>query len=169
MSAISVEVVSSRTPVLSAPHSTCPCCPNLAHILGWSSQALACLVGAGDVVHNIGVLASDAVLDGPGLTSQGACVCVCIFGVNTTKTSCLSTLFEAWQCSTAGTSPPVHCRQLGSHENVSQVGWSQERHRWSSRHPLLHCEIPLHQKIVMLVQNARGVRQSSVKGERQDD
>ena len=54
-------------------------------------------MGAGDVVHNIGVLASDAVLDGLGLTSQGACVCVCIFGVNTTKTSCLSTLFEVWQ------------------------------------------------------------------------
>ena len=29
----SVEVASSRTPVLSAPHSTAPCCPNLAHIL----------------------------------------------------------------------------------------------------------------------------------------
>ena len=25
----SVEVVSGRPPVLSAPHSTCPCCPNL--------------------------------------------------------------------------------------------------------------------------------------------
>ena len=40
----SVEVVSSRTPVLSAPHTTCPCCPHLADILGWSSQARSCLV-----------------------------------------------------------------------------------------------------------------------------
>ena len=102
-------------------------------------------------------------------STLGSVVPLAMFGVNTRKTSCLSTLFEVWQCSTAGTSPPVHCRQLGSHENVSQVGWSQVRHHWSSRHPLLHCGIPLHQKIAMLVQNARGVRQSSVKGERQDD
>ena len=102
-----IEVVSYCPSVLCTSNPAGAGGAHFADILGWSSQTLACLVGAGDVVHHIGVLTSDAMLDGPCLTGQGASVCVCIFGVNTTKTSCLSTLFEAWQCSVTGTSPPT--------------------------------------------------------------
>ena len=50
-----------------------------ASILGLLSQALlACLVEAGDAVECPGVLAGDALLHGPCLSSQGACVCICV-------------------------------------------------------------------------------------------
>ena len=126
-------------------------------------------MGAGDAIDNVGVLASDAVLDRPSLPSQGARVGVGVGGIYTAEAPGLSTLLKAWQCSAAGSSPPVHWGQLSSHKDVSQVGWSQVRHHGSSCHPLLHTGVPLHQKVVVLVQDAGGVRQSSVEGERQDD
>ena len=50
-----IEVVSYCPSVLCTSNSAGAGGAHFAHILGWSSQALACLVGAGDVVHNIGV------------------------------------------------------------------------------------------------------------------
>ena len=126
-------------------------------------------MGAGDRIDHVGVVASDAVLDGPSLPSQGARVGVGVCGVNAAEALGFPTLLKTWQCSAAGSSPPVHWGQLGSHKDVSQVGWSQVRHHGSSCHPLLHTGVPLHQKVVVLVQDAGGVRQSSVKGERQDE
>ena len=60
-------------------HLAWPCSTYFASILGLSSQALlACLVGAGDAVDDPGVLAGDALLHGPRLSSQGARVCICV-------------------------------------------------------------------------------------------
>ena len=103
------------------------------------------------------------------LPSQGARVGVGVGGVYTAEAPGFPTLLKTWQCSAAGSSPPVHWGQLSSHKDVSQVGWSQVRHHGSSCHPLLHTGVPLHQKVVVLVHDAGGVRQSSVEGERQDD
>ena len=43
-------------------------------------------MGAGDAIDHVGVLASDAVLDGPSLPSQGARVGVGVGGVYTALT-----------------------------------------------------------------------------------
>ena len=48
------------------------------HILGWfsdqktSAEALCTSMRAGDVVHHVGVVTGDALLDQPGLVGQGA-------------------------------------------------------------------------------------------------
>ena len=126
-------------------------------------------MGTCDAINHVGVLASYAVLDGPSLPSQGARVGVGVGGVYTAEAPGFSTLLKTWQCSAAGSSPPVHWGQLSSHKDVSQVGWSQVRHHGSSCHPFLHTGVPLHQKVVVLVHDAGGVGQSSVEGERQDD
>ena len=73
-----IEVVSYCPSVLCTSNSAGAGGAHFAHILGWSSQALACLVGAGDVVDDIGVLAGDALLHWPRLSSQGARVCICV-------------------------------------------------------------------------------------------
>ena len=163
-----VKVMCDCCPVLCTSRPAWPC-SNFAYILGLSSQALACLVGACDIIDDIGVFTGDALLHWPRLSSQGARVCICVGRINATQTPGLSTLFEAWTCSPTCTLPSVHWGQLGSHKDVSQVGRSQVRHHGSSCHPLLHTGVPLHQKVVVLVQDAGGVRQSSVEGERQDD
>ena len=62
-----IEVVSYCPSVLCTSNPAGAGGAHFADILGWSSQTLACLVGAGDGVHHIGVFASDAVLDGPCL------------------------------------------------------------------------------------------------------
>ena len=51
-------------------------------------------MGACDVIDDIGVLAGDALLHWPRLSSQGARVCICVGRINATQTPGLSTLFE---------------------------------------------------------------------------
>ena len=65
-------------------------------------------MGAGDAIDHVGVLASDAVLDGPSLPSQGARVGVGVCGVNAAEAPGFPTLLKTWQCSATGSSPPVH-------------------------------------------------------------
>ena len=127
-----VEVMCHCCPVLRTPHPARPCSTYFAYILGLSSQALACLVGACDIIDDIGVFTGDALLHWPRLSSQGARVCICVGRINATQTPGLSTLFEARTCSPTCTLPSVDQGQLGSHKDVSQVGRSKVRHHGDS-------------------------------------
>ena len=72
-----VEVMCHCRPVLRTSHPAWPC-SNFAYILGLSSQALACLVGACDIIDDIGVFTGDALLHWPRLSNQGARVRICV-------------------------------------------------------------------------------------------
>ena len=67
-----VPVVSHCSSMLCAPDSTKPSGSHFSHILGWFSKALSSSMRAGDVVHHVGVVTGDALLDWPGLVGQGA-------------------------------------------------------------------------------------------------
>ena len=68
----SVPVVSHCPSMLCAPVSTGPSSAHFPDILGWFSEALPSRMGAGDVVHHVGVVTGDALHDRPGLVGQGA-------------------------------------------------------------------------------------------------
>ena len=155
--------------MLCAPVSTGPSSAHFPDILGWFSEALLSRMGTGYVINHVSVVTSDALLDWPGLASQGAGVCPAVGGVNATKAPCLATFFESRLESSTNPLSPVHWGQFGSHQEVSQVGRSQVCHHWCSHHPVFDSRVPLHQKIVVLVQNTGRIRQSPVKGDGQDD
>ena len=153
-----IKVVPHSPPVLCAPLAAGPCVAYLTHILSRLCQALPCSIRTCHIVTNRVIVTSDALLDWPGLASQGAGVCSGVFGVDATQASCLSTLLEAWlQCSPCPL-PPVHWGQFCSHQKVSEVV------KWKSEddcplvlcpHHLLHHLLPRpHQHQLELVEHS---------------
>ena len=68
----SVPVVSHCPSMLCAPVSARPSGAHFSDILGWFSEALSSSMRAGDIIHHVGVVTGDALLDRPGLVGQGA-------------------------------------------------------------------------------------------------